>query len=696
MSAGSPSSTVPSLRRLPFTIRLSPQFANRLLSRTQRADSSYDSIHGLLFGLSDESLLVVQAFRSFGEDGGSIHGMTDGAPRHDELFEQLLTTARKDPEISPLELVGWYTVRVNGGLLQSDIQFHDRYFKRLGDLALVLKPEGNTDVLCELYCRSANGGLSDEAHRWGAVRLTYGSPLVGPVEVTMRAKIQDDFFMRAYEATHPEGESDQLSRWKRVVRGLLPVRKQDGLPKPAMALAPQQLPPGTRPKGETVAPGAVSKQLSSSPRKEERANVNTGPLQKVYAGPPPSVPALVPDTSAGRRAPWISSAVIFAVAAGLTFGLVYTGGLSSGDNLPGFLKGLFPAPKLGLHLESQGDRVLLSWNRHHPAVRNAKGGVLQIDDGPQHRLVSLDAAQVSNGSVLYRPNSDDVTFRLEVESAQGGKVSESMRVLEAAKPSTLDLSAPAPNASVSRATEPPGQTSSAPVQKSTAVIAPKPGAATANSPDVNPVAAPRQLGHSPNAAPLPEQKPLEAPAKKADTSGDVAFDVLPPAPAQTEKNEPALTLGNSAPTPSAETATRQTESIRNPSQSEANSALPPATERQNPVAPPIHPPVPAVESAPSVTSSYRAPRPLRQVLPNIALLAPTVLSTAGRIEVIVKVDERGHVTEAHLANGARKINASLAGASILAARQWTFAPATLGGKAVPSQHSIVFQFQPNK
>jgi TonB family protein len=69
---------------------------------------------------------------------------------------------------------------------------------------------------------------------------------------------------------------------------------------------------------------------------------------------------------------------------------------------------------------------------------------------------------------------------------------------------------------------------------------------------------------------------------------------------------------------------------------------------------------------------------------------------AGRVEVIVKVNETGHVTDARLPDGAKKVNPSLAGAAILAAKQWTFEPATLSGRAVPSEHSIIFKFQPSR
>lgn len=478
----------PGLRRLPFTIRLSPQFVNRLLSRSLRTDMSSSHIQGLLFGLSDESLLLVQAFRSFPE-GIESTGLSQGS----EDIEQLLATARKDPEISPLELVGWYTSRTHGGLLQTDIQFHDRHFKRPNDLAMVLKPEGSTDVLMELYCRSVNGMLSGDGHRWGAVRLAAVATLVGPVEITMRAKIQDDFFMRTYESEDSEKEEAPSVAWKRIIpfttKKALEFLHTERKPKPQKTAppAPAQVSENSKPKGEAALAAITPKPLElSTPREGERVSGNVRALQKISAGAAPSVPAVIPDVPRKYGIPWISSALVFAVAAGLTFGLVYSRSGNSGDNMPGFLRAFFPTPGLGLRLENQGDRVLLSWNRHHPAVSRAKSGVLQIDDGTQHRRVNLDPAQVSNGSVLYRPNSDDVTFRLEVEGAQGGTVSESMRVLEGSKPGTLDVSAPAVTPPDNHASLPSDQTNTmqqvGPTERSTALITPKTNGPTAFRP----------------------------------------------------------------------------------------------------------------------------------------------------------------------------------------------------------------------
>jgi hypothetical protein len=743
MSATDPGLTAPSLRRLPFTIRLAPQFVNRLLSRRQQSTASPDSIHGLLFGIADENLLVVQAFRSFAAIG-------ERNARESELFDSLLASVHKDPEILPLELIGWYTVRASGGLLQSDIQFHNLHFQHPNNLALVLKPEGNSSVLMELYCRSADGVLSSEGHRWGAVRQALGSTLVGPIEVTMRSKIQDDFFLRAYQASSPEEESGSPG-WKGTIQlgtrkalGWLTVSRSEKGPsndRTAQALSKTNEPSvlhdhiqpgqsamstsrhshvGTRESKPVPPPAIAPRQQQANPLSPQRENRAAALSPPIHAGAPPSVPALIPEAPGRRNVPWISSALVFAVAAGLTFGLVYSRGLSSGDYIPGFLKGFFPAPGLGLRLESQGDRLLLSWNRHHPAVRNSKGGLLQIDDGPRHRQVVLDAAQVLNGSVLYRPTSDDVTFRLEVEGLQDGKVSETMRVLEAVKPGTLDLSAPpaAVNAvpSTDRSVglqEQPGSgvtgrtATMPPTQTSTAIVARRLGGTTADSPVVNapPVSRPSSPPAVDTQPAPPPHTPLDLPPvkKEAEAQGQVNFDVVPATPVQAGKSESATPTNSS---PASSLNSHPTEIVRSTPPVDTNPAPAPVIEKQKPEkqnplptpssAPPLNTTVSKAPPTTSVLGTYHAPRPLRQVLPNTSLLPPGVLALAGRVEVIVKVDETGHVTEAHAVNGAKKVNPTLVGASLLAAKQWAFAPATINGRPVPSEHSVVFQFQAPK
>jgi hypothetical protein len=69
---------------------------------------------------------------------------------------------------------------------------------------------------------------------------------------------------------------------------------------------------------------------------------------------------------------------------------------------------------LSLSVKKSGDNLRLSWSRRSPAVRFAQRGLLEIDDGGYTRPVVLDAAQLQNGSLIYRSVSNSVRFRMTV------------------------------------------------------------------------------------------------------------------------------------------------------------------------------------------------------------------------------------------------------------------------------------------
>jgi len=69
---------------------------------------------------------------------------------------------------------------------------------------------------------------------------------------------------------------------------------------------------------------------------------------------------------------------------------------------------------LSLSVKKSGDNLRLSWSRRSPAVRYAQRGLLEIDDGGYTRPVTLDTAQLQNGSLIYRSVSKSVRFRMTV------------------------------------------------------------------------------------------------------------------------------------------------------------------------------------------------------------------------------------------------------------------------------------------
>ena len=69
---------------------------------------------------------------------------------------------------------------------------------------------------------------------------------------------------------------------------------------------------------------------------------------------------------------------------------------------------------LQLNISKEGDNLNVRWDRQAPGIRAATKGVLVIVDGAYNKTVELDANQLQTGSVVYRYNSGEVRFRLEV------------------------------------------------------------------------------------------------------------------------------------------------------------------------------------------------------------------------------------------------------------------------------------------
>jgi hypothetical protein len=69
---------------------------------------------------------------------------------------------------------------------------------------------------------------------------------------------------------------------------------------------------------------------------------------------------------------------------------------------------------IGLHADAEGEGLRVQWDRGSRPVRNADRAVLYIEDGTLRSQVDLTDRQLGGSSVLYWPESERVTFRLEV------------------------------------------------------------------------------------------------------------------------------------------------------------------------------------------------------------------------------------------------------------------------------------------
>lgn len=150
-----------------------------------------------------------------------------------------------------------------------------------------------------------------------------------------------------------------------------------------------------------------------------------------------------------------------------------------------------------LRVERSGNHLRVGWNQNAPSVLHAERATLRITDGAATRELRLDARQARTGSVLYRPFTKDVSFRLELVGAKT-TVSESLRVVETAGPSSVQrppaartaplpavrppaaavagakiAPAPIPGARPPRTAAPPASAAAAPVYTAKASPAPR-------------------------------------------------------------------------------------------------------------------------------------------------------------------------------------------------------------------------------
>ena len=130
-----------------------------------------------------------------------------------------------------------------------------------------------------------------------------------------------------------------------------------------------------------------------------------------FAGYEPALQNIEPATAKSRLPRgWVWLPVIFLfmlLGGALGYELALTAGARSAAIAVQDLS-------LSLSVKKSGDNLRVSWSRRSPAVRYAQRGLLEIDDGGYTRPVTLDAAQLQNGSLIYRSVSNSVRFRMTV------------------------------------------------------------------------------------------------------------------------------------------------------------------------------------------------------------------------------------------------------------------------------------------
>ena len=402
---------------------------------------------------------------------------------------------------------------------------------------------------------------------------------------------------------------------------------------------PLALPPGP---GSDFNPGFDFGRIGQAPRSGRSA-------QPEISGLPMLLQA--PKKPFSFSIAWPLAAMLFLLCSGAVFAFFSLGGLQGdGGRIGQAFHAMFPGGELNLRVRSEDDRLRLTWNQRNHAVAAATDGVLQIFDGQQHREVHLDGRQVADGSVLYRPVTNDVSFRLEVRGEQGG-VSGSVRVLDglSSQQPVLDVSAPATIGSAPRDQHLLANSNS--------------GVQDPNSPTL---LRPDSAADASVVAPPVTETPYVAPSQTVARS---TYQPKPQARYETPQNIGTITGAGGTTINGWDAAALKSRSKRYPQR-----VLPRPTA--------------------AATSGFVAPRPLMQVMPRTNTIPTGTIQARTRVEVEVHVDPIGKVAAARVVGAG--INESIASAALAAARQWTFEPASDNGQHVESDHMIVFEFRPER
>lgn len=74
---------------------------------------------------------------------------------------------------------------------------------------------------------------------------------------------------------------------------------------------------------------------------------------------------------------------------------------------------------LALEVQREGRSLRLAWDRSSEFVRHCNHAILHIHDGMHNTNLDLNTAEVGAGRLVYWPETDHVTFRLEVVAPTG-------------------------------------------------------------------------------------------------------------------------------------------------------------------------------------------------------------------------------------------------------------------------------------
>ncbi|HTX38986.1 MAG TPA: energy transducer TonB [Bryobacteraceae bacterium] len=350
---------------------------------------------------------------------------------------------------------------------------------------------------------------------------------------------------------------------------------------------------------------------------------------------------------------WMLGVIVLAAAASFSAALlIYRPPAKPAIRRAGGGSGLLAGSPL--RAERQGDDLKILWDLHSPAVAEATSGLLDIVDGSASRRILMTADQVRFGSLLYSPETDQISVRLTTLKNDQSTEQESVLVLLKRRPPNEPVTGhEKPRVAFEVKTQPLPAAPSAP--SGIAV----PGSGPAVFRDFAPLPAP-QVRTDAHVEVLAAPS-VGAMAPMASANGSLPGDLL----------KPVLPAGLRI------------------------AAAPPAAQRASAAAGEADPTKPQAQEATTPDVVYVSPM---LVAPQGVKMPPELRGLLKRpltVKVHAEINAAGRVTQAEAIPG-QGLHELLLRAATEAALQCRFQPARRGQTAVPSSVMIEFHVDPDR
>jgi outer membrane biosynthesis protein TonB len=406
------------------------------------------------------------------------------------------------------------------------------------------------------------------------------------------------------------------------------------------------------PKAEPVKPEPVK----VAPPKAAPVVAATPRVQAVAAAPIERAPSIAADASEPgmfSRLKWVIVAVLVVLALG---GGYFFYSRSNGPAAPAKVADTL----LGLKVETNAGQLLLSWNRNATMVAAATRATLTINDGDHKEDVDLDLATLHNGSIVYSPISNDVSFRLEVADQKTGKSEAGSVRRLAGRPSAAVAATNAPQqAQPQVAKQTPATNERQPTQPAQAAPVQQQPAAPQVS--AGPAVTKEPVRENSLASRLRAAEPAEMPAAPAMDSQSNSFG--------SAANVPGSVVA--PPPPVSAAAQRQTQPAA--SQTRAGQPAPAAAQ-------------------PAGGTRIGGQAQEAKVLKRFPATYPLIAKTShivGIVRVHAVIGKNGRVKKATALSGPQILRS----AAIDSVLKWVYSPAILDGEPVEAETQVDVNFQ---